>query len=1020
MIRIGLWAGLIGFLITVAGIDLPSLLFSPSGSQNTTARKQQEPVASLSVAHAASATQQSSTEELVRIFMSADLKPRDRRKTRELLHHRIIGNPEMLVEAPSRLIIRHPNLFDSRWLDMLFHHLESGTSERAASSVLAIIAIHAIRPEVTQDIVSRLSAALDHPYASWWAAHTVSKIARSRPGLVDDTMVNRLFALLKDPDSDVIASDALATTALKTTDSAVVKEILARSFSALANGGTAEIAAYTIFKIAEKKPHLITHRQIVQLFDSLNRHPVNSTTQISLAAIAVFKEKQTAHHVADALAAIARSTPDKKRLKTIVTSAFVDLDHKNTVRMAFYLLFRIAQTCPAALEAEHIHTLFAMLQNDDFALFASDVISAMIAHTEDPETVKHLLLKTLSALEVEKPSGPTLNIIARAVQLKPECFDMDVQNRLYSIVRKKDFTQSASHPLIQIAKHTTDRRLAGHITDSIMRRFNSSGEAGEAAKLILKIVREKARLLLPHVEALLLSLTQRPIHKEISYSLYYALLSGDKNIRQKVSRFIENHLSKPASDPNLSDSLLRFAQTVSYELDRLHYFDPTNSKMRKMMQKLPDELLYLVLAQGVEGYITTFKEAHREFKHRKFGKIYGIDDQADNTRMWPQFKTIDSQAIYLGDLLYAYSAKGHLGYIIPSDMRARRDMVDTSVDLIDEISDTDEVKKRGTLLAETITQFLHHAHAGEYTRGKLLQSYRKSMVRTPKRIIFEALIFKNRNVVEQQLTAIEKKEIFASGNYFDYSRIPDALNQKSQQMFIYFSDTQKGYLARMIDYYTGQKTLFIGDATIPHPHLKTIHGFAVEPIRSTPGVTNGITADRILGMGGHVRVVLIKTLPLGNRIEFVISNRIDDLHEAADDTSYTAYGFAGHSSENWQFRDIMNDQVSQTDRQVWVYDGSCGSARHVTRVVKNRNMYLFSNLETGRGPVNQIQIYYIAHYLASGRFVQWHDLKTHMINMHAGYTSKLFYPGNPADNVLKNFIENINRLEIDARTADQG
>ena len=81
-------------------------------------------------------------------------------------------------------------------------------------------------------------------------------------------------------------------------------------------------------------------------------------------------------------------------------------------------------------------------------------------------------------------------------------------------------------------------------------------------------------------------------------------------------------------------------------------------------------------------------------------------------------------------------------------------------------------------------------------------------------------------------------------------------------------------------------------------------------------------------------------------------------------------------------------------------------------------MYLFSNLETGRVPVNQIQIYYIAHYLALGRFTQWHDLKTHMINTHAGYTSKLFYPGNPADNVLKNFIENINRIESDDRTTE--
>ena len=439
--------------------------------------------------------------------------------------------------------------------------------------------------------------------------------------------------------------------------------------------------------------------------------------------------------------------------------------------------------------------------------------------------------------------------------------------------------------------------------------------------------------------------------------------------------------------------------------------------MRKMLKNLPTELLYLVLAQGVEGYITTFKEAHRAFKQRKFGKAYGIDDQADNTRMWPQFKIIDAQAIYLGDLLYAYGAKGHLGYIIPSDRRPRRDMIDTAINLIDEINGTDEVKNRGTLLAETITEFLHHARAGEYTREKLLQSYRKSTVRTPKRIIFEALIFKNRRVVEQGLTAVEKEEIFDSGKYFDYSRIPNELNQKSQKMFIYFSDTQKGYLTRMVDYYTGQDMLFIGNESIPHPHLKTIHGFAVDRKRSTPGVTNGITADRILGIDGHIRVVLIKTLPLGNRIEFVISNRIDDLHEAADGADYTAYGFAGHSGENWQFRETMGNQVGRKNRWIWVYDGSCGSARHVTRVVKNRNMYLFSNLETGRGPVNQIQIYYIAHYLASGRFEQWHDLKTHMISMHAGYTSKLFYPGNPADNVLKNFIENINRIEFNDRTA---
>jgi hypothetical protein len=29
-----------------------------------------------------------------------------------------------------------------------------------------------------------------------------------------------------------------------------------------------------------------------------------------------------------------------------------------------------------------------------------------------------------------------------------------------------------------------------------------------------------------------------------------------------------------------------------------------------------------------------------------------------------------------------------------------------------------------------------------------------------------------------------------------------------------------------------------------------------------------------------------------------------------------------------------------------------------------------------------------------------------MMDEHTGYTGKMFYPGSPADNVLKNFIDN--------------
>jgi hypothetical protein len=165
-----------------------------------------------------------------------------------------------------------------------------------------------------------------------------------------------------------------------------------------------------------------------------------------------------------------------------------------------------------------------------------------------------------------------------------------------------------------------------------------------------------------------------------------------------------------------------------------------------------------------------------------------------------------------------------------------------------------------------------------------------------------------------------------------------------------------------------------------------------------------------MGEAGRIRAVLTKTLIQSNTVEYVISNDMNALHDAADDMSYTAYGFAGHSGENWVFREIIGQKVGVRDRYVWIYDGSCGSARHAADVVKNRKMFLFSNLETGKGPINQIQTYYIAHYLAKGPFQEWQQLRKQMRDEHTGYTSRMYYPGNPADNVLKNFIFNMERL----------
>jgi len=267
-------------------------------------------------------------------------------------------------------------------------------------------------------------------------------------------------------------------------------------------------------------------------------------------------------------------------------------------------------------------------------------------------------------------------------------------------------------------------------------------------------------------------------------------------------------------------------------------------------------------------------------------------------------------------------------------------------------------------------------------------------------------------MLENELNNEEKKEIIDSGNYVDFTAIPGELNRKSQKMFVYFSASQKGYLTRMVDYYVGNDELFVGNETKPHPHIGRIKGFTIDKERSTQGISDGATTDMALAEVGYVKVVLTKRLANRNTVVYVISNSMEEMEKAMDDSSYTAYGFAGHSGENWIFRKIIGNRLGKQNRPVWIYDGSCGSARRVTTVVRNSNIFLFGNLETGKGPVNQIQIYYIAHYLAEGTFKKWFQLRQQMMNEHTGYTSKLFYPGNPADNVLKNFIINMERLEV--------
>ena len=563
---------------------------------------------------------------------------------------------------------------------------------------------------------------------------------------------------------------------------------------------------------------------------------------------------------------------------------------------------------------------------------------------------------------------------------------------------------------INIAMYTQNDKLSEDILSIVANCLKDTQPDVRIVRNIAGIAKQKPSLFSEYINILFSKLDDNHINNEVFESLYILLMSGDKDIKESIKAFIDKSLSKKQIEPIVYSQLLYFAQNLSYKLDRSHYWDTSNSKLKKDLNKIPDNLLYLILAQGVEGYITTFKEVHREFKQRRFHKHYLLNERTDDENLWEKFNDIDPNRIFLGSILYAYSAKGHLSYIIPNNKKFRHHMIDTSLKVIDEINDKDEVKSKGTLMAETITFFLYNQSTGGYSRNKLIDIYHQNKDSVPKRVMFESLIFKNKEILRSKLTQKEIKEIILSGHYADYTLIPNDINRKNQRIFIYFSPTQKGYLTRMIDYYTGNKFIFLGDKKVPHPHLKTINGFVIDKALSTSGIADGSSANKIMAKQEYIKVVLVKQLEDGKQIMVDLSNRLSDLEMAVDNTNYVAYCFAGHSSENWLFRDIIGRKSGEWDRFLWIYDGSCGGARHIADVITNPKIFLFSNLETGKGPVNQIQVYYIAHYLAKGLFKEWEQLKSYMISNHTGYTDKLLFPGSSADNVLKNYITNINRL----------
>lgn len=923
-----------------------------------------------------------------------------------LLRGKIDGDPAIINRLDERIVAGYPEIFSPSLLRRLFGDLGSDLRARAATDALTAIAIHSKHPAVLEHLVSGLASALDTEKTAWWAADMASRLAMKKPGVLGRPIIDGLFRTMERRDSWLAASAALSEMALNPANPAEAVYITEHAADLLSRPASATQAAYIIFRISETQPHRITAPIVESLFAAVTEPGNAPYRRIEFPILTYTRERNAALYASDALAS-ATGAKDSALGRLVFDRAFSRLQDLHTPRLASYILAKTARIQPRLFTDSHVAALFSLADGNEPLSHASEVLAELLSATRDERTASAVISGTLAALAEPESARWAAGIVAAGGMRWSHRFDGKSADRLLPLIDNPDTGPAVVAALSRIALHSDREPVARRIISALLARLRDRTPDMAAARMIVEVSRNRPARLHSHVESLFGLLAVDAVKNEMASALHFLHLSGAPDLRRRIARFIENQLDAESMEPPRHDALLFYAQRVSMELDRLHQIDPANIRMKELIQTLPDPLLYLILAQGVEGYVTTFKEIHRVFGHRTASRTRPPPSPHPADALWQGFTAVDPHAHFTGDLLYAYSAKGHFSHIVPASTPLQHQMVDAALNLVAGAHGVADVMQKGSLLAEPVSRLLRHPRTGAYAAERLRGHCRGQAVRSPVRTMLEALIFQNRSVMAPLLDPTEREAILHSGRYMDFTFIPGALSPKSQRVFLYFSDSQHGYLTRLIDYYTGRETLFVGNGVRPHPHPGRIGGFSIDSERSSPRVTDGIAVDRAIAERGDVTVVLVKRLENRNTVTFTVSNSLDELDRALEDAEYTAFGFAGHSGESWIFLDRIAERSGFPDRPLWVYDGSCGSARRMTHVVRSPLVFLFGNRETGKGPVNQIQIYYIAHYLAEGRFRKWHELRSRMIEAHTGYTSKLFYPGNPADSVLKNFLRNV-------------
>jgi len=517
-----------------------------------------------SPAFAADITRDSTIDTLVFVLVNPEIaKLENINRARTILRERIIFNPDILDGISAQIIVKHPSIFNQNLLNKLFDYLKSDNRNRSASSAIVTTAVNTQSQRLTEEIIARIASAFDDERSAWWAADIASRLARTKPYILNHTIINRLFLLIEDENSWIVASAAISDIGINTKDEMVQNVILTKAFAALGRQRSARQAAYIIFKISEKKPHLITDDYVDKLFTIIKKNESTYYDRIDFAALTYLRDRSPALYASDALAAVASFTKDDALSKDILSKASSGLDDKDTARLASYIVVKISGAKLHLITHEHLAKLFSLIKENDSASYASDGLAAIVSLAKDESTAVYIYSRAIDALDGKGSDWWAARILAAGGERWNYLINRSVVDKLLSMLRDEDTAQYASTVLTQTALYTKDGKLSRSIVTEMLHHLNKKDPEMGKARKILEIARVKPKVLQQHIEQLFTLLQIDSIKNEISLSLYFVLLSGDKEIQYALAEFIEDKLSKENMEERRHESFLRFAQKIS-------------------------------------------------------------------------------------------------------------------------------------------------------------------------------------------------------------------------------------------------------------------------------------------------------------------------------------------------------------------------------------------------------------------------------------------------------------------------